>query len=187
MSSRDVEAVVTFLAMDAPPARFPPQPSGMRLALMRVESIPLHYYRYLYQTVGRNWLWVERLHASDARLAADVHREGVEIFVLYANGAPAGFYELEFDRKPEANLAYFGLTSEWIGKKIGPWLLGTAISEAFSRGITRLTVNTCTLDHPSALPLYQRLGFSPVRQSKRYMTVPPDMPLPDHIAAHLPA
>ena len=28
----------------------------------------------------------------------------------------------------------------------------------------RITVNTNTLDHPKALPLYQRLGFEPYRQ-----------------------
>ena len=30
---------------------------------------------------------------------------------------------------------------------------------AWSHPIPRLTVNTCTLDHPRALPLYQRMGF----------------------------
>jgi hypothetical protein len=29
-----------------------------------------------------------------------------------------------------------------------------------------VTVQTCTLDHPAALPLYQKLGFSPVGQKK---------------------
>jgi hypothetical protein len=28
-----------------------------------------------------------------------------------------------------------------------------------SRAAPRLTVNTCTLDHPRALPLYLRMGF----------------------------
>jgi hypothetical protein len=31
---------------------------------------------------------------------------------------------------------------------------------------TFVTVQTCTLDHPAALPLYQKLGFSPVGQSR---------------------
>jgi hypothetical protein len=29
-----------------------------------------------------------------------------------------------------------------------------------------VTVQTCTLDHPAALPLYQKLGFAPVAQKK---------------------
>ena len=29
--------------------------------------------------------------------------------------------------------------------------------------INRLTVNTCNLDHKSALPLYQKFGFSPIK------------------------
>ncbi len=29
-----------------------------------------------------------------------------------------------------------------------------------------MIVQTCTLDHPAALPLYQKLGFQPVGQKK---------------------
>jgi hypothetical protein len=29
-----------------------------------------------------------------------------------------------------------------------------------------VAVQTCTLDHPAALPLYQKLGFTPVAQKK---------------------
>lgn len=187
MSERIVEAVVTYLAMDAPPSRLPPPPAGIRLALMRADNVPLHYYRYLYEEVGRRWLWIERLGLSDEALAAEVHARGVEIFVAYANGTPAGFYELDFHRRDTANLSYFGLMPEWIGRKIGPWLLGTAISEAFSHRIADLTVNTCTFDHPAALPLYQRLGFAPVGQRKRQVSVPAGVPIPHHIAARLSA
>ena len=31
-------------------------------------------------------------------------------------------------------------------------------------GVRRMTVNTNSLDHPRALPLYQRAGFEPVRR-----------------------
>jgi ribosomal protein S18 acetylase RimI-like enzyme len=30
-----------------------------------------------------------------------------------------------------------------------------------------MTVNTCTLDHPRALALYQRLGFTPIAREER--------------------
>jgi hypothetical protein len=30
-----------------------------------------------------------------------------------------------------------------------------------------MTVNTCTLDHPRALPAYQSWGFHPVRREER--------------------
>jgi len=185
VSPRYVETTVTFLAMSTPPRHFPPMPASPRLALMKAENIPLDFYRYLYQAVGENWLWFERFVLDDAALAQKVHRKGIEISVLYANGAPAGYFELDFKDSLHTNLAYFGLVPDWTGAKIGPWLLGCAIAEGFSRGARELTVNTCTLDHRAALPLYQRLGFRPVRQELRRLTVPPDVTIPGHIAARM--
>jgi len=183
MSAKAVDTVVTYLAMQAGPRMLPPKPTGPLLALMKVEKIPLHYYRYLYNAVGTSWLWFERLLLDDARLATKIHASNVEIYVLYADGAPAGYYELDFMGKERTNLVYFGLMPEWTGRKIGPWLLGSAVSEGFSRGAKELTVNTCTLDHPAALPLYQRLGFRPVARENRRLSVPADLAIPAHIAA----
>ncbi len=183
MKTRTIDTTVTYLAMDARPAHLPPMPSSPRLALMKAEKVPLHFYRYLYSAVGGNWLWVERLEIPDEALSEKVHRDGVEIFVLYANGSPAGYYELDFADANSVRLVYFGLVQEWTGMRIGPWLLGTAISEAFSRGAGEILVNTCTLDHPAALPLYQRLGFRPIRRENRQLRVPASVPMPGHIAA----
>jgi GNAT superfamily N-acetyltransferase len=183
LSARIVETVVTYLSMPAPPRSLPPIPVGPRLALMRAEAIPLHYYRYLYSAVGAPCLWFERLLFDDVTLSQKVHREGVEVYVLYADGSPGGYYELDFGRTDRVNLAYFGLMPEWTGRRIGPWLLGSAVSEAFSRGAERVTVNTCTLDHPAALPLYQKLGFQPVSREKRRLSVPAHIQIPRHIAA----
>lgn len=187
MKARAVEAVVTFLSMERPPATYPPRPTGAQFALMKAERIPVHYYRYLYGEVGRNWLWIERHGLGDEELSAAIHKDGIDVFILYANGVPAGFFELEFDQARRANLAYFGLMPDWTGRGIGPWLLGCAVSEAFSRGIDRLTVNTCTFDHPAALPLYQRLCFEPVEQRVRSVTIPADLAIPGHIAARMSA
>ena len=185
MNERTVSTTVTYLAMDGPPARLPPTPAAPRMALMRADEIPLHFYRYLYERVGIACLWVERRGISDEALTGMVQREGIEVTVLYANGAPAGFYELDFAYPARPDLVYFGLMPEWIGRGIGAWLLGTAVSEAFSRGAAALTVNTCTLDHPAALPLYQRLGFQPVRREERTLTVPGDLSIPSHIDASI--
>ena len=183
MSSRTVETIVTYLTLTAPARPMPPMPAGPRLALMKAENIPLHYYRYLYRAVGTSWLWFERLLLDDPTLAERVHRPSVEIYIVYANGCPAGYYELDFRNLRSTILVYFGLMPEWTGRGIGPWLLGSAILEALSRGAEQVTVNTCTMDHPAALPLYQRLGFRPVSQETRRLTVPAHIPIPSHIAA----
>jgi len=178
-----VETVVTYLEMTDPPRVLPPQPVGPRLALMKVETMPLHFYRYLYATIGHDWLWVERLDMDDDALAQLVQRESIEISVLYANGAPAGYFELDLSGGETVDLVYFGLMPDWTGRKIGPWFLGCAVMEAFSAGAERLTINTCTLDHPGALRLYQRLGFQPVRRETKRLSVPATMSLPAHIRA----
>ena len=183
MNSRIVETVVTYLEADSVPRLLPPMPVGSRLALMKADTIPLHYYRYLYHAVGVNWLWFERLLLDDAALSAKVHRAGVEVYVLYGNGSPAGYYELDFADPDCTNLVYFGLMPEWTGRKIGPWLLGSAVAEGLSRGAKSMTVNTCTLDHGAALPLYQRLGFRPIAQETRLLTVPAHITIPGHITA----
>jgi GNAT superfamily N-acetyltransferase len=182
---RTLATTVTYLALDGLPAALPPMPTRPRLALMQAEAIAAHYYRYLYAEVGKSLLWVERSSLSDADLLKRIHAVGTEIFVLYANGNPAGYFELDRQTAGNVRLAYFGLMPEWTGQRIGPWFLGAAIAAGFSRGARRLAVNTCTFDHPAALPLYQKLGFRPVRREERMLSVPPEVPIPDHIAARL--
>ena len=65
------------------------------------------------------------------------------------------------------DIAYFGMTPEAQGRGLGDWLLGTAIHMAWDAAPRMLTVNTCSLDHPRALPLYQKWGFEPVRREQR--------------------
>jgi GNAT superfamily N-acetyltransferase len=185
VNARVIDTTVTYLAMGARPTQLPPMPNTPRLALMKAEKIPLHYYRYLYGAVGGSWLWVERLALGDEELSKKIHAVGIEVFVLYANGSPAGYYELDRRDPGSVRLVYFGLMPEWTGMKIGPWFLGAAVTQAFSRGATELRVNTCTLDHPAALPLYQRLGFAPVRRENRQIKVPANFPVPGHIAARM--
>src|ERR1700722_15757552 len=154
-----IEDTVTYLEMfERPPARAVPAPLG-KLALMRAEACTVSFYRYLYETVGTPWLWFERRQMSDAALAAELAKPTTEIFVLYVGGVPAGYFELDSADPRETELCYFGLVPEFIGRRLGPFLLNAAIEQAWSRSIERLWVHTCTFDHPRALPLYQRACF----------------------------
>ena len=101
-----------------------------------------------------------------------IEDEAVEIYVLYADGAPAGFAELDRRSRGEIELAYFGMMPFFIGRGLGRYLLAWAIERAWSYEPERLAVNTCTLDHPKALPLYQQLGFKPYKQEHRVIDDP---------------
>ena len=156
---RGEPVVITYLDMLAPPQQpAPAAPEGA--ALVRAERCTVAYYRYLYDAVGRPWLWTDRKTLSDGQLSAILDDPAVEIWTALFRGVPAGYFELDRRRPPEVDLAYFGLTPEFIGRGLGPWLLGAAIARAWSAAPARLTVNTCTLDHPKALPLYRRMGFT---------------------------
>lgn len=115
-------------------------------------------YRELYDRVGRPWLWYERKLLSDDALQALLDGPDHELHVARHDGDLVGFFELGGDE-----LAFFGLTLPYIGRRIGPWLLDRAIERAFARGIMRIDLNTNTLDHPKALDTYRRAGFRPVR------------------------
>jgi GNAT superfamily N-acetyltransferase len=149
----------------------PPVPALKGLTLLRAETPPVHFFRYLYDAVGGAYEWTD-LHAwSDDDLAAFAQDPRVELSVAYVTGWPAGFIQLDHRREGVCDIAYFGLAPEMIGRGLGSWLLGTAVHAAWDGSITRMTVNTCTLDHPRALPTYQKWGFVPVKREERSRTV----------------
>jgi GNAT superfamily N-acetyltransferase len=154
-----IDDVITYLEMRQRPGGPPvPAPFG-RLALMRAEACTVSFYRYLYETVGTPWLWYERRLWDDAALAAEIAKPATEIFVLSVGGVPAGYFELDAASPRETELRYFGLIPEFIGRRLGPFLLRAAIDRAWSRPIERLWVHTRRFDHPKALGHYQRAGF----------------------------
>src|SRR5690606_6200363 len=127
----------------------------------------LKFYRFLYDAVGEEWTWWERRIIPDETLQAYIQDDRVEVYVLYVEGQPAGFFELDGREPGLIDLGMFGLMPEFVGQRLGTWFLGAAIETAWERKPRKVTVNTCTLDHPRALPLYQKLGFRPVRRETK--------------------
>lgn len=166
-----VAVTVTFLRMDRPPvAPAPALPIDHQV--VRVATPTVAFYRYLYNTVGAEYLWWLRRAMSDEELAALLHDPLVSIHVLYAGGEPAGFFELDARGWSDVNLSYFGLMPQAIGSGIGYPFLRQAIDAAWRIGPRGVTVNTCTADHPRALPTYLRAGFRTLRQVRELWSVP---------------
>ena len=163
-----VETIVTFLEMRAEPLHRVPVPALPRLMLMRAEQPSTGFYRFLYDAVGRDFFWVDRRKLDDQELAAIVHDERVEVWVVYVAGQPAGYFEVDARSAPETvELMYLGLTPEFRGKGLGKWMLAEAIRACWAKSPERVIVETCTLDSPAALPLYQKMGFTPYHRKHK--------------------
>ena len=166
---RTLKTVVTFLEMTSRPVR-PSRPVPLRkLAVLRAEDPPLHYYRYLYDTVGGPWNWTDRRIMDRDALQALIRDPNVEIYVLYVGGVPAGFAELDFRREPEAELALFGMMPDFIGQGLGSWFLDWAVEALWRSGIERVVVDSNAHDHPRAIAMYQRAGFSVVARREAWL------------------
>lgn len=156
---------ITFLEMPIVPARATLPAPAIQHAIIRAENPTVAFYRFLYDAVGRDWGWTDRKKLSDEKLDKIIKSEHTRIYVLYVKGVPAGYAELDFKNLPQSvDLAYFGIMPEFIGMGLGPYFLDWAIGESWTKSPDALTVNTCTLDHPKALPLYQKMGFIPYSQ-----------------------
>ena len=161
-----LDYTVTWLEMEARPA-MPRRSVPDGVSLVRAHEPPVHFFRYLYDAVGSAYEWTDLHEWPDEEVAAFARHEAVYLDVAHARGCPAGFVMLDYREAPVSDVAYFGLVPEWTGRGLGTWLLLEGVHAAWDAGIERLTVNTCTLDHPSALPLYEKVGFVPVRREDR--------------------
>jgi GNAT superfamily N-acetyltransferase len=177
-----IVVTVTFLRQETPPAPTPiALPDGTRL--LRVANPTVSLYRYLYNTVGAPWVWWLRRTLPDSELAALLASPAVSLHVLYRGEEAIGFFELDARPLTTVNLAYFGLVPHAIGHGLGTALLHAALVTAWSHQPRAVTVNTCTADHPRALPNYRRAGFFVVRTTREVWDVPNRLGLkiPEHL------
>lgn len=156
----------TYLQMFARPERVinPPREG---LVVVHAKKPTVAYYRFLYDTVGRDYDWTTRKKLSDAELAALLNDPGLEVHVLMAEGVPAGFAELDRRIEGEIELVQFGLMPEFIGQGLGRYFLQWTIDKAWSYGHRRFWLHTCTKDHPVALPNYLKGGFAIYKQETK--------------------
>ena len=161
---------VTFLRMDQPnpaPRSLPPDTD-----LVKLDHCSVAFYRYLYGAVGGPYMWWLRRSLPDEAIASILRSPAVSVHVLYRGGEPAGFFELDASPRPFVNLSYFGLVPGAIGLGLGRAFLDTALARAWSLGARSVTVNTCTADHPRAMPNYLNAGFNVLRSMHEVWDIP---------------
>ena len=154
-----MKATRWHLAMTAPEQLRPAAVPADAPEIRRVVVPMAEWSRFLYVAVGRHWHWTDRLAWTEPVWQAHLARPGVETWVAWAEGSPAGYYELDAGPRGEVEILSFGLLPGFIGRGWGGHLLTHAVRRAWGRGAERVILNTCSLDHPAALAAYQARGF----------------------------
>ncbi len=175
----EVPYTVTFLEMDACPSwDWPHLPVRSQVSLLHAEAPPVWFFLCLYDAVGRDYAWEDIHKREHDEIGEWLAADAMSLSVLYGRGWPQGFFLLEDKGEGVVDIAYLGLVPEAVGSGLGKWMLRTAILTAWARpSTTKLTVNTCTLDHPRALQTYQKSGFTPVRREDHVRTLTRDRDL----------
>ena len=170
-----------YLQMGTPAALRPAPEPSVDAPLLRVEHPSPAFSRFLYTAVGGGWFWRDRLPWTYAQWWRWLDRSELETWVLYVDGTPAGYIELEQQAHGDVEIAYFGLLPAFIGRGLGGHLLTRGIARAWSYpGTRRVWVHSCSLDGPAALANYQARGLVIYRVEETDIERPehPDGPWP---------
>ena len=173
---------VTWLEMADPPGGGPrPMPNGEHVEVVEAVGFPEWLFFALYDAVGEGYAW-DDMHEADPGDVSDLLGDPrSSLFLMYRSGWPQGFHLLDNRDPTVCEIAYFGLVEQAIGRGLGGWLLDDAIRRGWSKpAVTKLSVNTCTLDHPAALQLYSSQGFKPVRSEERTRVLKRALKYPCH-------
>ncbi|MFD7615035.1 GNAT family N-acetyltransferase [Streptomyces sp. NPDC059828] len=141
---------------------------GDDVRIVRAEVPSPEFSRFLYTAVGGDIRWTDRLGLSYAQWDAMLRRPGVETWVAYEKGTPAGYVELEAQGEGVVEIVYFGLIPAFRGRRIGGHLLSYGTARAWDlverwpglEPTKRVWLHTCSEDGPHAMDNYLRRGFS---------------------------
>lgn len=142
-------------------------------------------YRDLYIRVGKPWLWWQRLVMSNQELAAILSDSMTELYALLHADTAVGFCEMTLNAAPATcNIDYFGLIPDYAQSGLGGALMRRMLARIWHDPTqpVRVTVNTCTLDHPRALGFYKHLGFREIRRQQH--TIPDPRTIPELYGRH---
>ena len=117
--------------------------------------------KFFYKQIGKNHHWIDRLSWSENHWIDYVSSPNLYTYILKKDDEMLGFFELLHHKdKSEIEIAYLGLLEEYIGNKLGGYILSEAIKKSFKHeGVARVWVHTCSLDHKNALKNYLSRGM----------------------------
>ena len=127
-------------------------------SIQLVEPVDYQLNKFFYKNVGKKHYWVDRLVWTEKQWIEYVSSKKVKTFVLKYMKDLAGYFELILHQN-EVEIAYLGLLEEYQNKKLGSFLLSSAIKNSFSENPKRVWLHTCSLDHKNALSNYISRGM----------------------------
>ena len=130
-----------------------------------VEPDDFHLNKFFYKNIGKSHYWVDRLIWTDKEWINYTSAKFVKTYILKNKDDLAGYFELIIhENKKEVEIAYLGLLEEYQNKKLGSYLLSSAIKNSFSEKVERVWAHTCSLDHENALKNYLSRGMKIFRK-----------------------
>jgi GNAT superfamily N-acetyltransferase len=145
---------------------------GCRHARIVKSEVPSpSFNRYFFMAVGSHWHWTSRLGWSYDDWQTWLGDPDVHSWYGTWRGTPFGYFELQRQGN-RAEIVFFGLLPEFVGRGLGAYLLTHAVWEAWQLDVPVVWVHTCSLDHPHALRNYLDRGFSLDREETRMEEVP---------------
>ncbi|MGW2514965.1 GNAT family N-acetyltransferase [Streptomyces scopuliridis] len=148
---------------DLRPAATPPG----EVRIVRAEVPSAEFSRFLYSAVGDDVSWRDRLSLTREQWQESIAAPGVETWVAYERGTPAGYIELAAQDRATVEIVYFGLLPAFRGRRIGGHLLSYGTARAWdlaerwpgTEPTERVWLHTCSKDGPHAMDNYLRRGF----------------------------
>ncbi len=167
-----VHVTITYLEMGHPAMLRPKRVARTDVTVARVDPPLPEVAERFYCGVGNEYYWFERAEWSAAQWHDDLTQPGTELWVLRVDGEEAGYFHLTQPAARTREILYLGMLPGWETDGLGGHLLTSAVERAWEAGADRVIVNTCTLDHPRALPNYLARGFEIVREHTEWRTLP---------------
>lgn len=153
------DVTVKFLEMTSPGELRPKRSSRTGVTVARVPHPMPELNRFFYETVGADFLWIDRLNWPLSQWREYVEQPNIDTYVLAVDGIPAGYFEFDRHENREVEIKIFGLLDAFIGKGLGAHMLTAAVEAAWAEGAKRVILDTCSLDHPKAYDNYVARGF----------------------------
>lgn len=171
-----MQEIVSYLEM-TDPAELSPARSVPEVVLERAAP-GSGLIRSLTERIGAPYLW-QSVGWTDERWAQWLADNPRESWIIRCGAEAAGLAEFEPQAGGNVEINSFGLVPEFVGKGIGGYALTLTLRRAWeiepldTPTVRRIWLHTSTLDHPAALPNYEKRGLRIFRTETRQAPQPP--------------